>query len=49
MDALQKDRVVLDTLGPHIAEHFVEGKLHDWHEYIGVVHPWEVERYLAAY
>jgi glutamine synthetase len=49
VDELQKDRVILDTLGPHVAEHFVEGKLRDWREYIGVVHPWEVERYLAAY
>ena len=47
--ALQKDPVVLEALGPHIAEHFIEGKLKDWQDYITAVHPWEVDRYLAMY
>ncbi|GAB4369004.1 MAG: type I glutamate--ammonia ligase [Acidobacteriota bacterium] len=47
--ALQKDKIVLDALGEHIAEHFISGKLQDWNEYISIVHPWEVDRYLSMY
>ncbi len=47
--ALQKDKVVLEALGDHVSEHFIQGKLADWQEYITVVHPWEVDRYLAMY
>ncbi|MEN6631696.1 MAG: type I glutamate--ammonia ligase [Candidatus Polarisedimenticolia bacterium] len=49
VEALEKDNVVLDALGPHIAEHFIAGKLQDWHDYISVVHPWELERYLSVH
>ena len=47
--ALERDAVVKAALGEHIAQHLVEAKLADWHEYISVVHPWEVERYLLKY
>ncbi len=47
--ALQKDKVVIDAMGEHIANHFIAGKLQDWKEYISVVHPWEVDRYLSMY
>ncbi|RMG47622.1 MAG: type I glutamate--ammonia ligase [Acidobacteria bacterium] len=47
--ALQKDKVILDALGEHIATHFIEGKLREWQEYITIVHPWEVERYLQTF
>lgn len=47
--AMQKDKVVLEALGPHVAEHFIEGKMRDWGEYISMVHPWEVDRYLTMY
>jgi glutamine synthetase len=49
VEAMQKDKVILDVLGSHVVSHFVEGKLRDWKEYIAVVHPWEVERYLGVY
>jgi len=47
--ALEGDAVVKAALGEHIAQHLVEAKLADWHEYISVVHPWEVDRYLLKY
>jgi glutamine synthetase len=47
--ALQRDKVIFEALGPHAAQHFIEGKLADWREFISTVHPWEVERYLARY
>lgn len=49
LDSLEKDAVVLDALGEHIAEHFVDAKRQEWAEYISKVHPWERERYLEAY
>ncbi len=47
--ALQKDELVLATLGPHISEQLIAAKLADWQEYISIVHPWEVERYLIKH
>ncbi len=49
VQALQKDKVVLEALGEHVATNFIEGKLKDWQEYLTIVHPWEVERYLGMY
>ncbi|MGH9382485.1 MAG: type I glutamate--ammonia ligase [Thermoanaerobaculia bacterium] len=49
LDNLEKDAVILDALGGHIAEHFVAAKRQEWAEYISKVHPWEQERYLEAY
>jgi glutamine synthetase len=49
IDALEKDKVVLDALGPHIAENFIAAKRAEWSEYIAQVHDWERKRYLATY
>ncbi|MBV8302355.1 MAG: glutamine synthetase [Candidatus Dormibacteraeota bacterium] len=46
LDALQGDDVVMDALGPHLAERFIEAKRLEWREYRGLVTPWEVRRYL---
>jgi glutamine synthetase len=49
LDQLEKDPVILDALGPHIAEQFLRAKRQEWAEYISVVHPWELDRYLSVY
>ncbi len=49
LDTLQKDKVILEALGDHIAEHFLRAKRQEWAEYISHVHPWERERYLSEY
>lgn len=49
LDKLEKDKVVLDALGDHIAKSFIEAKRREWSEYISHVHPWEQERYLHEY
>jgi glutamine synthetase len=49
LDAMEKDDLVLDTLGDHIVRHFVEAKRNEWFEYIKHVSPWEVDRYLGVY
>lgn len=43
---LEKDSVIKDALGEHAFTQFVHAKRTEWQEYIAMVHPWEVERYL---
>lgn len=47
--ALKKDEVVKNALSEHIFNHFIVAKEAAWSEYNAVVHPWEIERYLATY
>jgi len=49
LNALEKDNVVLEALGEHIAGNFVEAKRKVWKEYVAQVHQWELDRYLAVY
>jgi glutamine synthetase len=46
VDAFQRDEVVLDTLGDHLAERFVEAKALEWREYRMQVTQWEMDKYL---
>ncbi len=47
--ALEKDDVVRDALGTHVATHFISAKRQEWQEYIAQVHGWELKRYLGTY
>jgi len=49
LDELEKDRVITEALGGHIASRFVEAKRAEWAEYISQVSEWEVRRYLGTY
>ncbi|MFT4921948.1 MAG: glutamine synthetase, partial [Haloarculaceae archaeon] len=49
VDALEQDEVVLDALGPHTAEKFVEAKRQEFEEYLVDVSEWELDRYLEKY
>jgi glutamine synthetase len=49
LDALEGDDVVLDALGDHLAERFIEAKRLEWREYRGQVTPWEVNQYLERF
>ena len=49
LDCLEKDDVVKNALGEHIAEHFIEAKRAEWATYISRVHPWEIDEYLATH
>jgi glutamine synthetase len=49
IDELEKDKVILDALGPHLAESYVVAKRQVWTEFLAQVHPWELDRYLAYY
>lgn len=48
-DELEKNDVILDALGEHVARHFLHAKREEWREYISQVHPWELENYLLKY
>lgn len=46
---LEKDSVIEAALGQHIFRHFLLNKRREWAEYLQVIHPWELERYLDRY
>ncbi|MBL8958539.1 MAG: type I glutamate--ammonia ligase [Gemmatimonadetes bacterium] len=48
-DELEKDDVILNALGRHIATHFLDAKRQEWRDYITQVHQWELEHYLLKY
>ena len=48
-DELEKDEVMQEALGEHIATHFLAAKRQEWREYITQVTRWELENYLAKY
>ena len=47
--AFQKDKFLQNALGSRISNHIIQAKRSEWQEYIGQVHPWELDRYLASY
>ncbi len=49
LDALEADPLILDTLGPHVAAHYLGGKRKEWQEYQTRVSSWELEKYLVTY
>ncbi len=49
VDALEEDEVVLDALGDHISEKFVEAKTQEFSEYLVDVSDWEIDRYLETF
>ncbi|MEN2766360.1 type I glutamate--ammonia ligase [Ornithinibacillus xuwenensis] len=52
IDALQelkKDEVIVNALGEHLFEHYIEAKEIEWDMFRTTVHPWEREQYLTMY
>jgi len=47
--ALEEDEVILDALGPHVAEKFVEAKSAEYDDYRIDVSQWELDRYLETF
>jgi len=47
--ALEADQLILDTLGNHVAQNYLEGKKKEWEEYRTRVSSWERERYIINY
>lgn len=48
-DELEKDDVILEALGEHVATNFLHAKRQEWHEYITQVTEWELANYLLKY
>ena len=49
MNEFQADPFMKETLGDHVYEKYVEGKLREWDEYRTSVSNWETNRYLTKY
>ncbi|PSP27584.1 type I glutamate--ammonia ligase [Halobacteriales archaeon QH_2_65_14] len=49
IDALEADEVIMDALGPHVSEKFVEAKRQEFQEYLVEVSDWEIDRYLEKF
>lgn len=49
LDALEKDPVIREALGPHIYQRFIEAKRIECEEYRTRVHQWEIEHYLTKF
>jgi glutamine synthetase len=49
IDALETDEVVLEALGDHLAERFIDAKRLEWREYRGQVTTWEIDQYLERF
>ena len=49
VDELEEDEVVMDALGPHVSEKFVEAKRQEYQEYLVEVSEWEIDRYLEKF
>jgi glutamine synthetase len=49
LDKLKSDDVIMDALGEHIADHFIEAKEIEWDMFRTTVHPWEREQYMSVY
>ena len=46
---LEKSKLMQETLGNHIFDHFIQAKKMEWSMYISQVHQWELDRYLSYY
>jgi glutamine synthetase len=49
VDALEDDEVILDALGDHIGEKFIEAKTEEFTDYLVDVSEWELDRYLEKF
>lgn len=49
LEKLKEDQVIMDALGGHIAEHFIEAKEIEWDMFRTTVTAWEREHYMTHY
>ncbi|MEK3885991.1 type I glutamate--ammonia ligase [Bacillus sp. FSL K6-3431] len=49
LERLKSDEVIINALGSHLYEHFVEAKEIEWDMFRTQVHPWEREQYMTQY
>ena len=46
---MERSKLMQETLGIHIFNHFIQAKKMEWAMYISQVHQWELDRYLSYY
>ena len=49
IEALKRDPVMMDALGPHITGQYIQGKQREWDAYCNQITQWELDRYLISY
>ena len=49
LENLKVDKVITDSLGIHLLEHFIEAKEIEWDLFRTAVHPWERDQYISQY
>lgn len=49
LEEMEKDPIIIQSLGEHLYEHYVTAKEMEWAMYNNTVHPWEREQYLTTY
>lgn len=49
LTCMEADPLLLETLGAHVHDAYLQAKRDVWQQYVGQVHAWELERYLASY
>ena len=49
IEAFEKSKLMRETLGDHLFNHFILAKQQEWADYISQVHQWELDRYLGYY
>lgn len=49
VEAMEKSKLMRETLGDHVFFHFIASKRQEWSRYISQVHKWEVDNYLTLY
>ena len=49
VECLERDPVIVNTLGKHVFEHYAEGKRREWDEYRTRVTDWELKKYMVVY
>ena len=47
--AMQADPLILETLGEHVSENYIAGKVKEWDEYRTRVSSWECDKYMINY
>jgi glutamine synthetase len=49
VSALEDDDVILDALGSHVSEKYVQAKSHEYTEFLASVSEWELDQYLEKF
>jgi glutamine synthetase len=49
LEEMERDPLVMNVLGEHVAQHYIRGKMKEWNEYQTRVSSWELEKYLVTY